>query len=83
MAAQGVSVESIGGYFESHPYPRDARNHLLVDILVLAVWVSVRGFDGPTAIRRETRSGNVTPLRSASEASRSTHSRLPTTKPMF
>src|SRR5512143_1505069 len=54
MAAEWVSVEAIGSYFESLSDPRHTRNreHLLVDIVVIAVCGMVCGCDGPTAIHR-------------------------------
>jgi predicted transposase YbfD/YdcC len=54
MAANGVTVEAIGSYFESLSDPRHTRNrkHRLIDIVVIAVCALVCGSDGPTAIHR-------------------------------
>ncbi|WP_414737573.1 ISAs1 family transposase [Gemmata algarum] len=54
MGTKRVSVASSGSSFESLPDPRDTRNrnHLLVDIIVIAVCGMVCGCDGPTAIHR-------------------------------
>ena len=47
-------VESIIGYFDLLPDPRDTRNrrHLLVDIIVISVCGVIVGCEGPTAIER-------------------------------
>ena len=47
-------VDSIIGYFDSLPDPRDKRNqrHLLLDIIVIAVCGVIVGCEGPTAIER-------------------------------
>lgn len=52
--AKLVDVGSIASYFESLPDPRHTRNrqHLLVDIAVIAVCGIICGCDGPTAIHR-------------------------------
>jgi DDE_Tnp_1-associated len=54
MASRVANVEFLASYFESLSDPRRTRNrkHLLLDIVVIAVCGSVRGCDGPTAIRR-------------------------------
>jgi hypothetical protein len=55
MVTKWVNVESIGSYFESLSDPRHSRNrkHLLVDVVVIAVWGMLCGSDGPTDIHRE------------------------------
>ncbi|MBP3954403.1 transposase family protein [Gemmata sp. G18] len=56
IATKRITVESIGSYFESLTDPRHAqhRNHLFIDIMVIAVCGLVCGYDGPTTIRRWT-----------------------------
>jgi predicted transposase YbfD/YdcC len=49
-----LSVDSIVEHFESLPDPRHTRNrqHLLVDVVVIAICGVIVGCDGPTAIQR-------------------------------